>query len=335
MSRYNTIAEQEWRSRARANNKGRLAAALPLLVMAVYLYGLRPLALAAAAVVTAVLCDLIAAGLRRRAWDRGDVSSILFAVLLVCLMPASVPYHVVVVSVSSAILVGKHLFGGAESYPFHPTALGFLFAVISWPGHVLSFPAPLTPLAMGNVVPFTAVETPVVTLKLGGLPNLSDINVILGNFGGPLGACATLVVLACGLMLLAVRRFDLAMPLGFAAGCVGVVCVFPRIAGAGRADLLFMELMVGGLAFGAVFLLQDEITSPYGPVARVLYGLVVGIAAMGYQYYGSFPFGICFGVLCGNAISGVFEHLGEILRRGVSGAASGKKKTEKGGELPE
>lgn len=329
MNRFNSAIEQDWRSRARANNRGRLAAAMPLLVMAVYLYGLRPLVLGAVAVVTAVLCDLLASAMRRRPWDRGDVSSILFAVLLVCLMPASVPYHVIIVSVASAILVGKHLFGGAESYPFHPSALGYLFAVISWPAEVLTFPVPLTALELGNTVVFPTTEAPALTLKLGGLPNLSDINVMLGNFGGPLGASATLVVLACGLMLLAVRRFDLATPLSFAAGCVGVVCLFPRIAGVERADLLFMELMVSALAFGAVFLLQDEITSPYGLPARVIYGLVVGVTAMGYQYYGSYPFGICFGVLCGNALSGVFEHIGEILRRKPSGRS---KTTGKGGE---
>lgn len=332
MNRYNSAIEQNWRSRARSNNKGRLAAVSPLLVMAVYLYGLRPLVLTAAAVVTAVACDLLACAMRRRSWDRGDVSSILFAVLLVCLMPVTVPYYVIVVSVASAVLVGKHLFGGEQSYPFHPTAVGYLMAVISWPGHVLSFPMPLTALELSNRVTFAAAEAPALTLKLGGLPNLSDINVMLGNFSGPMGATATLVVLACGLMLLAVRRFDLAMPIGFAAGVVGVVCLFPRIAGVERADLLFFELMVSGLAFGAVFLLQDEITSPYGLPARLLYGLVVGVFTMGYQYYGSYPYGICFGVLCGNALSGVFEHVGEILRRT---AFAGKKKTGKGGKRAE
>ena len=48
MNRYNSAIEQDWRARARSNSKGRLAAVTPLLVMAVYLYGLRPLVLTAA-----------------------------------------------------------------------------------------------------------------------------------------------------------------------------------------------------------------------------------------------------------------------------------------------
>ncbi len=326
MSRRKTIPEPVRMERARVNARARLAAVSPLVVMAVYLYGPRPLLLIAVAVVTAVLSDLLAAALRRRRWDRGDVSSILFAVLLVCLLPATVPYNVILISVATAVLVGKHLFGGAESYPFHPTALGYLIAVVSWPTQVLTFPAPLAQLELGNTVAFTAVETPAAILKLGGLPLISDIHIWLGNFAGPMGAAATVVVLACGLTLLAVRRFDLVMPLSFAVGCVGVVWLFPRVAGVETADLMFMELLVCGLAFGAVFLIQDEITAPRSVPARIVYGLVVGVFTMGYQYYGSYPYGICFGILCGNAVSGFLEHAERAVRSRLSALGKASKK---------
>ncbi len=326
MRQTKTISESERRERARANARARLAAVSPLLVMSVYLYGLRPLILTAVAVVTAVVSDLLAAALRRRRWDKGDVSSILFAVLLVCLMPATVPYTVILISVATALLVGKHLFGGSVSYPFHPTALGYLIAVVSWPAQVLTFPAPLTQLELGNTVVFSAAESPAVTLHLGGLPLISDIHVWLGNFSGPLGAGAAVVVLACALMLLAVRRFDLVMPLSFAAGCVAVIWLFPRVAGVEIPDLLFMELMVCGLAFGAVFLIQDEITAPHSVLARIVYGLVVGVFTMGYQYYGSYPYGICFGILCGNAVSGFLEHMENAVQAGLAARRTSAKK---------
>lgn len=327
MSRLKIISDADLHSKARANTKARLAAVCPLLVMAVYLYGLRPLVLTGVAVVTAVACDLLACALRRRSWDRGDVSSILFAVLLVCMMPATVPYHVIVVSIVTAILVGKHLFGGAESYPFHPAALGYMIAVISWPAQVLTFPVPLTQLGLENTVSFAAAEAPAVTLKLGGLPNIGRIHVLLGDFAGPLGVCATVVVLACGLTLAAVRRFDVASALSFAAGCAAVCWRFPRIAGVDRMALLAVELMVCGLAFGMIFLVQDEITAPRTLPARVLYGLVAGVAAMGYQYYGSCPYGVCFGVLCANAVSGFLERA-DIRGRSLFVR---RDKTEKGG----
>lgn len=303
-----------WHQRAGANVTARLLAVCPLLVMAVYLWGLRPLAVVGAAVATALVCDFLAALLRSRRWQPQDLSSPLFAVLLACLMPASVSYYVIVVSTATAILVGKHLFGGFGSYPFHPTALGYVVAVVSWPAQVLSFPAPFTTPEISGAATTAFVETPAATLKLGGLPNLTSINVTLGVFAGPLGATATLVVLACGLTLLAVRRFDVAAPLGFVGICALLVRLFPRVAGVEIVDLWRMEGLVCGLAFGAVFLLQDETTAPSRFGARLLYGVLVGLLTIAYQYYGSCPYGICFGVLGGNALSGFLEHMDDAIR---------------------
>lgn len=332
MSNVKKLSLQTEAGRLRTNTAARLAAVCPLLVMAVYWYGPRPLVLCAVAVVTAVLCDVLAAGLRRRAWQLGDVSSPLFAVLLVCLMPASIPYAIVAATTATAILVGKHLFGGSQSYPFHPTALGYVIAVVSWPSQMLTFPAPFTRLALTNTVTFAPAEAPVATLKLAGLPNISTINMVLGNFAGPLGVTATLVVLACGLLLLAVRRFELAMPLSFLAACTALLHWFPRVSGVSGSRLLQMELLVGGLAFGMVFLLQDEVTAPHGLSARILYGLLVGVLTVVYQYYSSYPYGVCFGVLWGNALSGTLDRVGGSLRARASALFSRREKQSREGQ---
>lgn len=311
------IAPPDRLDRARSNCTARLAAATPLLLMSVYLYGPRPLVLCAIAVVTAVLCDLLACALRGRSWQPKDLSSLLFALLLTLLVPASLPYYILAVAVAIGILVGKHLFGGFGSYPFHPTALGYVIAAVSWPAQMLSFPAPAaTPAGWLPLWgPVAAVEAPAATLKLGGLPTTSDVNLLLGNFAGPLGATTALLALACGLMMLAVGRFDVAAPLSFAATCVWVVRRYPRVLGVEFSDLLWAELLTTGLAFGAVFLLQDEVTLPRRVLARVLYGILVGLLTMGYQYYGSCPIGICFGILWGNALSDFLERLAEATQK--------------------
>lgn len=334
MSRLEKMSDRDYIDRARRNSGSRLAAVLPLLVMAVYLYGVRPLLLCAAALLTAVLCDGFAALLRRRPLDANDPSSLLFAVLLVCLMPASVSYVIVVLSTAVAILVGKHLFGGFGSYPFHPTALGYVAAVVSWPTQMLTFPAPFSALGLENTLTVVPAEAPAATLKLAGLPNVSFVNILLGNFAGPLGVTASLVVAACGLMLLAVRRFDLSMPLSFFAVCALVVWLVPRVPGAARTEVLRMELLGCGLAFGAVFLLPDEITAPRGLLARILYGALVGLITMIFEYNGSYPYGICFGILCGNALSGFLEKIGAFVRRKNRAlfSAHGKKPGEGGAQ---
>ena len=308
MTKLKKMSDAAFVARARQRSGARLFAALPLLILAVYLYGPRPLLVTAAAVAAAVLSDLLASAMRCRPWDATDPSSPLFAVLLACLMPASVSYWVPVISTATAILVGKHLFGGFGSYPFHPTALGYMIAVVSWPQQMLTFPAPFTMLELDWRPVFAAAAAPAALLKMHGLPNLSAINVLLGNFPGPMGAGTTLVVLACGLLLLAVAKMDLALFFSFSVTAALFVRLFPRVV-APAGSLVPMELLTCALAFGAVFLLQDEVTAPRGLTARILYGIVAAVFTMLYQYYGSYPYGVCFGVLCANAVSGSLEAL--------------------------
>ena len=49
---------------------------------------------------------------------------------------------------------------------------------------------------------------------------------------------------------------------------------------------------------------------------------------MGYQYYGSYPYGVCFGVLCANAVSGFLEHVDIAVRSRILNIG---RKTGKGG----
>ena len=127
-----------------------LVATLPLLAMAVFLYGPRPALLWLAAVVTANLCDQLVALLRHRPFDPLEFSNESFGAVLVLLLPASVSYYVVIVSVAVAVLVGKEAFGGLGCYPFHPTAVGYAVAAVSWPEQVFSFPQPGTWLPVVN-----------------------------------------------------------------------------------------------------------------------------------------------------------------------------------------
>ena len=67
--------------------------AVPLLCMSCYFYGLRPLLLCGAAVITGNLCDRLVSLLRRRVYQSNDFSSESFALLIALLMPATVDWY--------------------------------------------------------------------------------------------------------------------------------------------------------------------------------------------------------------------------------------------------
>ena len=73
--------------------------AVPLLCMSCYFYGLRPLLLCGAALLTGNLCDRLVSLLRRRVYQPKDCSNESFALLIALLMPVTVDWYVLIAAV--------------------------------------------------------------------------------------------------------------------------------------------------------------------------------------------------------------------------------------------
>ncbi len=60
----------------------------------------------------------------------------LMGLLVALMMPVTVPLWVLFVAITSAIFVGKQIFGGIGDYPMHPAMIGWLIVLLSWPQYV-------------------------------------------------------------------------------------------------------------------------------------------------------------------------------------------------------
>ncbi|MDL2252998.1 RnfABCDGE type electron transport complex subunit D [Ruminococcaceae bacterium OttesenSCG-928-I18] len=309
-----------------AYNRDMIVMMLPLYLMAFFYYGPRCLLLALVALLTARICDRISALLRSRPYDKTEYSSVTFALILVLMLPASVPYRVVVAAVIMAVLVAKEAFGGFESYPFHPAAVGFCMAAVSWPEHVLRYPSPQVWL-VNSTTDFSQllagwrftgaelVEGPSYALKAGGLPSIDLWNLFLGNYGGPVGVTSTAVLLACGIFLLVRGRINLVTPLCFLGTAALFALVFPRYVVEivefadllSRLEVVGYELLSGAMIFAAIFLVCEPGTQPKSTPARVVYGILLGVSTMLFRYFGIYELGACFAILVINAFMGFFE----------------------------
>ena len=129
--------------------------AVPVLCMACFLYGVRPLLLCGIAVLTGNLCDRLVSLLRRRVYQGSDFSNESFALVIALLMPVTVDIYVLIAAVLAGVLIGKEIFGGYGSYPFNPAAVGYVVAAVSWPEQVFRYPQPYTsiPLWDASMVP--------------------------------------------------------------------------------------------------------------------------------------------------------------------------------------
>ena len=128
---------------------------IPLVGMSWYFYGLRPVLLFLAALLTAYLCDCALAPLHGTGYQSHEPSSECFAALIVLMMPASISYPIVIAAVIVAVLV-KEAFGGEGHYPFHPAAVGMVVAAAT--GTVLVVLMVVMARAIG-IVAFIVVAT--------------------------------------------------------------------------------------------------------------------------------------------------------------------------------
>jgi electron transport complex protein RnfD len=297
--------------------------AVPLLCFSAYLYGARPVLLCGAALLTGNLCDRLVALLRGRRYEARDYSNESFALVLALLMPATVSWYVLIAAVVAGVLVGKEAFGGYGSYPFHPAAVGYAVAAVSWPEQVFRYPQPYTQLPLGDAsgVPVsTGISS---TLSNGGVPNISTMSLLLGEFAAPMGTGAALILVACGLFLLVHRDIHISAPLSFLLACALIAFFFPRQADLvnvavaesvdARLNVVKYELLSGAAIFNAVFLINEPFTCPRTRMGRVVYGALVGAVTMGVRYYGAYETGgVCFALLLINSVSGWLDR---VVRR--------------------
>jgi len=101
-----------------------LISLLPILLLSIYLFGLRTLALLAVVTITGILCEY---GIMRLI--NGPKAKVSEAVLVTCLLftltlPPSVPYWVAMVGIAFGVVFGKCVFGGFGKNIFNPALVG-------------------------------------------------------------------------------------------------------------------------------------------------------------------------------------------------------------------
>ena len=298
---------------------------VPLLCVSCYLYGLRPLLLCGFAVLMGNLCDRLISLLRRRVYQAGDYSNESFALVITLLMPATVDWYVLAAAILAGALIGKEVFGGYGSYPFHPAAVGYAVAAVSWPEQVFRYPAPYANIPLWDASGVATSSTISDTLRSGGLINISALSLVLGEYAAPMGTGAALVILACGLVLWTQKDVHIGASASFLITCGLIAFFFPRQVGLADSTLFSSllprlqgirdELHTGAVLFCAVFLLNEPYTCAHHRLGRILYGALVGAATMGFRYFGVYETGVCFALLAVNSVSALIDRTEERLYR--------------------
>ena len=281
-----------------------------LYFMAMCYHGYRAVLLGLLSVAVCWGADALCVALRGRRVNLRDFSPVVTGMIIPLMMPANIPYHVVVTAGLFAILVVKQPFGGLGSNLFNPAAGGIAFATVCWSDLMFSYPLPSSGINFFGPVSATTSSSTAYTLYVGGVPIEDATSVLLGQLAGPMGATGVLVICACLLYLL-VRgtvRYQQSLLLLFTAAVLNFL--FPRVAADGLTSA-FYEVMATPVLFCAAFMFTDPVTSPGRNLGKALYGVVGGVVMFLFSRFGGYEQTTVFAILLMNAVSPVLDSLAE------------------------
>ena len=301
-----------------------IIALLPIYLMAAFYYGIRSIVLGLCGAAFCMLFSVIGSLLLREK-PVPDLTPIITGLIIPLLMPADIPYYVVISACAIAIMVVKVPFGGTGSNLFNPAAVGFASVAICWPELVFSYPATLQTIEVFGETTAKIAQSPAYSLSLGAVPDYGVLDMLLGSAPGPMGATNILVVVACGIFLVVKKAVNWLTPVSFLAPYIILCLLFPRIGGS-AFDALCYELFSGTIIFGAFFMLPEPVTSPKRDFGKFMAGITSALVVFLFRYFGGFEIGFASALIVMNVFSPIFDEICEnvlhVLRHKDSIVAS-------------
>jgi electron transport complex protein RnfD len=309
-------------------------ALLPAMLMAIFFYGFKSLALTMYGVVAAILTEYAIQKWRKVPVTISDGSAVVTGILVAFNLNVASPWWLPVIGSVFAIAIGKQIFGGLGHNLFNPALLGRAFLLASWPSLVtanfsatkpmFSFmfssmnglnPAALpagTPAAFTGATPLAAMKTargladssPELAQQIvDRLANVDTIsNIFLGNIGGVIGEVSALALLI-GAAFLAYRYIiSWRIPISYIATVFILTYAFGGLGGLFSASILLpiFHIFSGGLILGAFFMATDMVTSPVTKKGMLVFGIGAGLLTTVIRLWGGYPEGVSYSILLMN-----------------------------------
>ncbi|MDE6417573.1 MAG: RnfABCDGE type electron transport complex subunit D [Duncaniella sp.] len=275
-----------------------IIALLPAVAFSLFYFGIGALIVIVSAIIGCVATEwLIDKYMLGRKPSIGNLSAVLTGLLLALNLPSNLPVWTVLVGSIVAIGIGKMAFGGLGCNTFNPALVGRVFLLLSFPVLMTTWPLP----EVNRLTYLDATTGPTIlgALKMDPqgdmVANFDMMNKALGMSGGSIGEIGAIAILLGLVYLLCVRIISWHIPVSI----IATVAVFAWACGAPVG----IELLSGGLLFGAVFMATDYVTSPMSHRGMLLYGVLIGAITFIIRQWGAYPEGMSFAILIMNGFT--------------------------------
>ena len=238
------------------------------------------------------------------------VTSILFSLIV----PPTLPLWQAALGITFGVLIGKEMFGGTGRNFINPALAGRAFLFFAYPAYISG---------TNCWVPVDGFSgaTPLAQWSEGGLEALKDaagnsitwMDAFLGNIPGSLGEGSTLMILVGAFIILVTGIASWKIMAGVLVGAFLTYGLFNLI-GSATNEMFSMpfqwHVVLGGFAFGTVFMATDPVSSAFTSAGKWAFGLLIGAMVILIRVVNpAYPEGMMLAILFANCWAPLFDYL--------------------------
>ena len=242
-------------------------------------------------------------------------------IIIPLIIPIGCPLWMLALACAFSVIFCKEIFGGTGMNIFNPAIAARMFLFFAYPSKMTGdtvWVAQDSIFGLGNALPdgFTAA-TPLGQIGQGIAPDASIMDMVLGFIPGSIGE-TSLIAIAIGAVILlwsgiASWRTMLSV---FVGGAV-LACIFGDFTFGCQVMPWYNHFVMGGFAFGAVFMATDPVTSCRTTTGQYIYGFLIGAMAIIIRVLNAgYPEGMMLAIFFGNMFAPTIDHF--VVERNIS-----------------
>jgi Na+-transporting NADH:ubiquinone oxidoreductase subunit B len=250
------------------------------------------------------LWEALFASMRKQEISEGFiVTSLLFPLIL----PPDIPLWQAALGITFGVVVGKEIFGGTGRNIFNPALTGRVFLFFAYPAQISGDAVWIAVDGVTRATPLAEVADPSMVLSV------SWMDAFLGTIPGSMGETSTLACLIGAAILIVCGIASWRIMLSTAAGmfCLSALLY---VIGSTTNPMLGLSpdwhLVLGGFAFGTVYMTTDPVTGAMTEKGKYIYGLLIGMLTVLIRAVNpAFPEGIMLAILFGNMFAPIIDRI--------------------------
>ena len=232
--------------------------------------------------------------------------------LIPLVMPVSTPLWMVGLGTAFAVIFGKEIFGGTGMNVFNPAVLARAFVFFAYTPQMSGETVWYSTWKMFGATDAQTGATALEQLASNGEMQWSALDAFLGFIPGSFGETSTAAILLGGALLLFTGVASWKTMISVFVGGLGMAYLFDLcgVGAIGAQDIApYTHLLVGGFAFGAVFMATDPVTSAQTSTGKYIVGFMTGaIAILIREINPAYPEGMMLSILFMNALAPLVDY---------------------------